>query len=200
MSQPTVASEYTLPIKLNVHETHLSEEQFVRFCEENPDLRIELTAQGELVLMPPTGLESGWRNNRIAYRITAWSDIDGSGMVFDSSTLFTLPNGAKRSPHVSWVRRERWDALPEVQRRGFGLLCPDFVVELRSPSDRLADLQEKMQEYIANGAQLGWLIDPQEKRVSVSRPGQAVEVLDDPPTLSGEQVLPGFELQVRELW
>ena len=200
MSEPTVATEYSLPLKLNVHDTHLTEEQFVLLCQENPDLRIELTAQGELVLMPPTGMETGRCNNRIAYRVTAWSDMDGSGVVFDSSTLFTLGNGAKRSPDVSWVRRERWDALSEAQRRGFGPLCPDFVVELRSPSDRLADLQEKMQEYIANGARLGWLIDPQDKRVYVYRPGQSVEMLDDPPTVSGDPVLPGFVLSVRELW
>jgi Uma2 family endonuclease len=200
MSQLALPEEYRLPFKLNVHETKLTEEQFVRLCQENPDLQFELTAQGELVIMPPTGLETGRRNNRLAYRVTAWADTEGSGVVFDSSTLFTLPNGAKRSPDVSWVRRERWEALSEEQRRGFGLLCPDFVVELRSPTDRLKDLQEKMQEYITNGARLGWLIDPLEKRVYVYRPDQPVEVLDDPPTVSGDPVLPGFILQVRELW
>jgi Uma2 family endonuclease len=150
--------------------------------------------------MPPTGLESGRRNNRLSYRLTAWADANGSGIVFDSSTLFTLPNGAKRSPDASWVRRERWEALPKEQRQGFGLLCPDFVAELRSPTDRLSLLQEKMQEYIANGALLGWLIDPLEKRVYVYRPDQAVEILDDPPAVSGDPVLPGFVLRVRELW
>jgi Uma2 family endonuclease len=200
MSQMVLPDEYQLPFKLNVHDTKLTEEQFVRLCQENPDLRLELTARGELVIMPPTGTETGRRNNRLAYRITAWADSDGSGVVFDSSTLFTLPNGAKRSPDVSWAQRERWEALSKEQREGFAPLCPDFVVELRSPTDRLPDLKEKMQEYIDNGARLGWLIDPLEKRVSVYRPGRPVEVLDDPPTVSGDPVLPGFVLPVRELW
>ncbi len=200
MSQMVLPDEYHLPFKLNVHDTKLTEEQFVRLCQENPDFQLELTAQGELVIMPPTGSETGRRNNRLAYRITAWADSDGSGVVFDSSTLFTLPNGAKRSPDVSWVRRERWEALSREQREGFAPLCPDFVVELRSPTDRLKDLQEKLHEYIANGARLGWLIDPLEKRVYVYRPDQPVEVLDDPPVVSGEPVLPGFVLPVRELW
>lgn len=200
MSQLALPEEYRLPFKLNVQETKLTEEQFVRLCQENPELRIELTAQGELVIMAPTGMETGRRNSRLTRRLDTWAEMDGTGVAFDSSTLFTLPNGAKRSPHASWVRRERWEALPQEQRQGFGLLCPDFVVELRSPSDRLADLQEKMQEYLDNGARLGWLIDPLEKRVYVYRPGQRVEMLDDPPAVSGDPVLPGFVLPVRELW
>lgn len=200
MSQLALSEEYRLPFKLNVHETKLTEEQFVRLCQENPDLQLELTARGELVIMPPTGSETGRRNNRLAYRVTAWADRDGSGVVFDSSTLFTLPNGAKRSPDVSWVHRERWEALSREQREGFAPLCPDFVVELRSPTDRLRDLQEKMLEYITTGARLGWLIDPLEKRVYVYRPDQPIEVLDDPPAVSGDPVLPGFVLPVRELW
>jgi Uma2 family endonuclease len=163
-------------------------------------LQIELTAQGDLVLMPPTGLESGRRNTKLIQRLANWSEVDDTGIVFDSSTLFTLPNRAKRSPDASWVRRERWEALPKKEREGFGLICPDFVIELRSPTDRLKDLQEKMREYIDSGAQLGWLIDPLDKRVYIYRPNQTVEILDDPATLSGESVLPGFVLQVRELW
>jgi Uma2 family endonuclease len=200
MSHPTVATEYSLPFKLNIQETRLTEEQFVRLCQENPDLQLELTARGELVIMPPTGLESGQRNGKLTHFLVAWALADGTGIACDSSTLFTLPNGAKRSPDASWVRRERWNVLPAKERAGFGLLCPDFVVELRSPTDRPADLQEKMQEYIDNGARLGWLIDPLEKRVYVYRPDQSVEVLDDPPMLSGDPVLPGFVLHVRELW
>lgn len=200
MSQVISPTELSVPFKLNVQTMKLTEEQFVRLCEENPDLRIELTAQGELVIMPPTGLESGRRNIRLARRLDIWTEEDGTGIAFDSSTLFTLPNGAKRSPDASWVRRERWEALTPEQRAGFALLCPDFVVELRSPSDRLTDLREKVQEYLDNGARLGWLIDPLEKRVYVYRPGQPVEELDDPTSVSGEPVLPGFILQVRELW
>ena len=200
MSQLALPEEYHLPFKLNVHETKLTEEQFVRLCQENPDVQLEMTAQGELVIMPPTGLETGRKNTKVTQRLANWSDADGTGVVCDSSTLFTLPNGAKRSPDGSWVRRERWEALSEEQRRGFGRLCPDFVVELRSPSDRLADLREKMQEYLDNGAHLGWLIDPLEKRVYVYRPDHPVEILDDPPMVSGDPVLPGFVLPVRELW
>ncbi|HXG19849.1 MAG TPA: Uma2 family endonuclease [Methylomirabilota bacterium] len=200
MSQSVAAPEYSLPFKLHVQQTQLTEEQFIRLCQENPDLRIELTAQGELVIMPPTSLESGWRNIRIARRLDTWTEEDGTGIAFDSSTLFTLPNGAKRSPDASWMRRERWEALPKKEREGFGSICPDFVIELRSPTDRLPDLQEKMQEYLANGAQLGWLIDPLEKRVYIYRPDQPVEVLDDPPIVNGDPVLPGFVLPVRELW
>lgn len=200
MSELALPEEYRLPLKLNVQETKLTEEQFVRLCQENPDLQLELTAQGELVIMAPTGLETGRRNTTVTQRLANWAEADGSGIVFDSSTLFTLPNGAKRSPDVSWVKRERWEVLSEEQRKGFGLLCPDFVAELRSPTDRLRTLQEKMQEYLDNGARLGWLIDPSEKRVYVYRPDQPVEVLDGPATLSGDPVLPGFILQVRELW
>jgi Uma2 family endonuclease len=200
MSQMVLPEEYHLPFKLNIHETKLTEEQFVRLCQENPDLQLELTARGELVIMPPTGLESGRRNSRLTRRLDTWTEADGTGIAFDSSTLFTLANGAKRSPDASWIRRERWGALPVKEREGFGLICPDFVIELRSPTDRLKDLQEKMQEYITNGARLGWFIDPLEKRVYIYRPDQPVEVLDDPSTVKGDPVLPGFVLLVRELW
>jgi len=200
MPQMVLPDEYRLPFKLKVCETKLTEEQFVHLCQENPELQIELTAQGELVIMPPTGIESGRRNIRLARRLDEWTEADGTGIACDSSTMFTLPNGAKRSPDASWIQRERWEALPSQEREGFGLICPDFVAELRSPTDRLKNLQEKMQEYMDNGARLGWLIDPLEKRVYIYHPDQAVEVLDDPATLSGEPVLPGFVLQVRELW
>ena len=200
MSQPTVTAELSVPFKLNVQATQLTEEQFTRLCQENPELRIELTAQQELVIMPPTGSETGRRNSTLTQRLANWAETDGTGIVFDSSTLFTLPNGAKRSPDVSWVKKERWGVLTREQREGFAPLCPDFVVELRSRTDRLLDLQDKLQEYINNGARLGWLIDPLDKRVYVYRPGQLVETLDDPATLSGGLVLPGFVLQVQELW
>ena len=200
MSQMVLPDEYHLPFKLKVCETKLTEEQFVRLCQENPDLQLELTARGELIIMPPTGMESGRRNMRLARRLDEWTEADGTGIAFDSSTMFTLPNGAKRSPDASWLRRDRWETLPKKEREGFGLICPDFVVELRSPTDRLKDLQEKMQEYIANGARLGWLIDPLERQVYVYRPNHTAEILDDPATLSGEAVLPGFVLHVRELW
>ena len=193
-------AELDLPLKLNIQAAHLSDEQFLQLCRENPELRIELNAQGELVIMPPTGMKTGRRNIKISHRLNAWAEIDSSGVAFDSSTMFTLPNGAKRSPDASWIKRERWEALTEEQQEGIGPFCPDFVVELRSPSDRVSVLQEKMQEYIDNGARLGWLTDPIGKRVYVYHSGQPVEQLDDPETLSGNLVLPGFVLYVRELW
>jgi Uma2 family endonuclease len=200
MSQPVGATEFWMPLKLNIQAAKLTEKQFRRLCQENPELRIELTAQQELVIMPPTGSETGRRNSTLTQRLANWSETEGTGIVFDSSTLFTLPNGAKRSPDVSWVKKERWDVLTREQREGFAPLCPDFVAELRSRTDRLSDLQDKMQEYIDNGARLGWLIDPLDKRVYVYRPGQPAETLDDPATLSGNPILPGFVLHVRELW
>ena len=193
-------AEYSIPVKINVQAVQLTDEQFVLLCQENPELRLELTAQHELVIMPPTGSKTGWRNSRITQRLANWAETDGTGLVFDSSTEFMLPNGAKRSPDVSWLRRVRWEALTEAQQNGFAPLCPDFVVELRSQQDRLATLQEKMQEYLATGAQLGWLIDPLEKRVHIYRPKQAVEIRNDPASLDAEVVLLGFVLDVRELW
>jgi Uma2 family endonuclease len=200
MSQPSPVTEFGVPLKLKVQAIKLTNEQFARLCQENPDLRLELTAQQELVIMSPTGSRTGRRNSRLTRHLDVWAETDGSGVAFDSSTMFTLPNGAIRSPDASWVRRARWDALTEDQQEGFAPLCPDFVVELRSRTDRLSDLHDKMQEYIDNGARLGWLIDPIDKRVYVYRPSQPVESLDNPATLSGDPVLLGFMLPVHELW
>ncbi|MBI3245310.1 MAG: Uma2 family endonuclease [Deltaproteobacteria bacterium] len=192
--------EIGMPLKLNVQAAHLSDAQFLQLCRENPELHIEMNARGELVIMPPTGMKTGFRNSTLNFLLAGWSKEDDTGISFDSSTMFTLPNGARRSPDASWIGRERWEVLTEEQQEGIGPFCPDFVVELRSPSDRLPVLQEKMQEYLDNGARLGWLIDPLEKRVHVYRPAHAVEVLDDPESLSGDPVLPGFVLPVREVW
>jgi Uma2 family endonuclease len=200
MAQVSGITELTAPLRMNVRRTKLTEEQFMELCQENPELRLELTAQGELVIMPPTGSEGGWRSGEVFFSLTVWTKNDGMGLSFDSSTGFTLPNGAIRSPDASWIRRERWSALTKAQREKFAPICPDFVIEVRSLTDRLSDLLEKMQEYLDNGARLGWLIDPIDKRVHVYRPGQPVEILDNPPTLSGDPILPGFTLRVQELW
>jgi len=157
MVQPSVTYELTWPVKINVQRTHLTDEQFELLCQENPELRLELTAQGELIIMPPTGSESGWRSGETFLSLGTWAKQDGTGLSFDSSTGFTLPNGAIRSPDASWIRRERWTALTKAQRVKFAPICPDFVVEVRSQADKLPDLLEKMQEYIDNGARLGWL-------------------------------------------
>jgi Uma2 family endonuclease len=180
---------------------HVTPEQFEALAAANPDLRLERTYRGELIVNPPTGGESSQRNFSITGQLSNWFELNEElGEGFDSSGGFILPNGATRSPDASWVRRERWDALTAEQRRGFVPLCPDFVIELRSATDSLAKLQEKMQEYLDNGARLGWLIDPQNQRVEIYRPGQEIEVLEHPTELSGEDVLPGFVLNLRRIW
>jgi Uma2 family endonuclease len=178
----------------------MSEQEFYEFCRLNPDLSLELTSEGDLIIMPPTGGKSGRRNSKLNLRLGTWTEKDGTGQAFDSSTVFTLPNGAKRSPDFAWISNERWDALTEEEQERFPPLCPDFVVELRSRTDTLKNLRQKMEEYTANGAQLGWLIDPQERQVYVYRPGAPVEQLDDPRTVSGEPLLRGLELALREIW
>ena len=185
---------------LNVQSVHLTDEQFHRLCEDNRDLRFELTAQRELLIMSPTGTKTGWRSSRINQRLATWSEQDGTGMAFDSSTGFTLPNGAKRSPDAAWVGREMWESLTEEEQEGFAPICPDFAIELRSPTDRLADLQEKMREYIENGTQLGWLFDPKSKRAYIYRPNKPEELLENPSSMDGEHVLPGFVFDPREIW
>jgi Uma2 family endonuclease len=179
---------------------NLSDDQLYEFSQINRDLRIERNAQGELILMPPTGGETGERNAEITMQLRLWAKQDGTGATFDSSTGFRLPNGAVRSPDASWVRRSRLDRLSAEQRRKFIPLCPDFVIELRSPTDSLNDLQEKMQEYMDNGAQLGLLIDTKQKRVYVYRPDKPIQDIESPETISGNPVLPGFELALSEVW
>jgi len=174
--------------------------QFHEFCRLNPQFRIERNSDGDLVIMPPTGGETGKANFDLIAAFGAWVKADGSGIGFDSSTGFTLPNRAKRSPDLAWVKRARWDGLTPEQREDFPPLCPDFVVELRSKTDSLDTLKAKMQEYIANGTQLGWLIDPIQKMVHVYRAGAEAVTLDNPETLSGAPVLRGFVLHLAEIW
>jgi Uma2 family endonuclease len=180
---------------------HVTPEQFTELAINNRDLRLELTHTGELIVNPPAGGESGRRNSSITGQLGMWVEANESlGEGFDSSGGFILPNGAILSPDASWVKRERWEALTPEQRRGFVPLCPDFVVELRSATDSLSKLQNKMQEYINNGAKLGWLIDPQNKQVEIYRPQQDIEILDNPTELSGENILPGFILNLKRIF
>ena len=178
----------------------LDDDQFFEFCQLNRDWRIERTAEGELVVMPPTGWKTGNYNLRVGAALLAWTDQDGTGVATDSSTGFDLPNGATRSPDAAWVKQSRLGALTEEQKTKFLPLCPDFVIELRSFSDNLKTLQAKMQEYIDNGAQLGWLLDPIDRRIYVYRPGVAMECLENPATISGDPVLPGFSLELEKIW
>ena len=185
---------------LDFHSARLTEKQFEELCRNNRDLKFELSAKGELIIVPPTIPESGWRNTDLTTEVNIWSRKDKTGIVFDSSTMFTLPNTAKRSPDVSWMKLKKWESLSAEERRKFSRVVPDFVIELLSPTDNLQQTQAKMTEYIENGVSLGWLIDPAEQKVHVYRAGGDTEVLENPETVSGEDVLKGFELNVRQIW
>ena len=190
------------PIVLNFRELtdKISDDRFESFCRQNPDVEMEMTKEGELVIIPPTGGRTGNRNFSLIVVFGNWLEKDGNGVGFDSSTVFKLPNGAKRSPDLSWVKNERWEKLTDEEQEKFPPICPDFVIELRSKSDSLKNLQNKMNEYIENGASLGWLIDPWEKKVHVYRPNAEIEILENPKQVSGEPLLKGFALNVRKIW
>lgn len=175
-------------------------EQFYELCQANPDLRLELSANGEVIIMPPAFSDTGNRNFKIAVQLGIWSDQDGTGEAFDSSTGFTLPNGAIRSPDASWIKSDRWNALTDEQKASFAPICPDFVVELRSSSDTLKSLQNKMQEYVENGALLGFLIDRKNQTVHLYRAARSPEVLQHPESVSGDPELLGFVLQMAKIW
>ena len=178
----------------------LTDERLYQLCQANRELRFERTAQGELLIMPPTGGETGRWNSRLTQRLANWADVDGTGLTFDSSTGFILPNGAMRSPDAAWIRRSRWEALTAEQKQKFIPLCPDFVVELLSTTDDLRALQAKLQEYLDNGTLLGWLIDPEQQRVYTYRPNAPVECLEHVDIITGEPVLPEWVLDLREIW
>ena len=174
----------------------LTRQQFYQLCLANQDLALERTAKGELVIVSPVGGESGVREASLIAKVVLWNEQTQLGVVFSSSTIFSLPNSGDRSPDVAWVKLDRWEALSVEEREGFPPICPDFVIELRSRTDRLNPLQEKMQEYQNSGLQLGWLINPQNQQVEIYRLGQPVEVVALPVMLSDEAVLPGFRIQI----
>ena len=187
-------------LTLDLTSIRLTPEQFRQVCRDNRELRLELTSNGGLIVMPPTGSKTGQRNSNLNRQLAVWAAKDGTGVAFDSSTGFTLPDEAILSPDASWVRRERWDALSGEEQEGFAPLCPDFVIELRSNWNTLKSLQAKMGEYIENGAQLAWLIDPSERRVYSYRTGEEVDVLTDTAAVSADPILRGFVLHLAELW
>ncbi|MEA5504093.1 Uma2 family endonuclease [Halotia wernerae UHCC 0503] len=178
----------------------LTKEQFYQLCQENPDVKLERNAQKELIIIPPTGGETGKHNVNLIVQVALWNEQTQLGEVFDSSTGFTLPNGADRSPDVSWVEITRWNSLTKQQKEKFIPLCPDFVIEILSPNDNLQKTQKKMQEYIENGCRLGWLLNRKKQEVEVYRPSQNLEILKSPQTLSGENILPGFTLKMQRIW
>ena len=178
----------------------VTQKQFEQLSRKYRKLRLELTSTGELIVMPPTGSETGRLNFNLTSQLAAWFSQLGAGVCFNSNAGFTLPNGAIRSPDVAWIKSERWDSLTEQQKKKFAPICPDFVVELRSPSDNLTPLYLKMFEYIENGTYLGWLIDPVKRQVYVYRPDHEVVTLNNPETVSADPLLPGFTLNLPELW
>ncbi|PSB32086.1 Uma2 family endonuclease [Chlorogloea sp. CCALA 695] len=186
-----------MTVTLNLHPVvELTDDQFYELCLANRDLRLERTATGEIIIMPPAGGETGHRNIKLAFQLEAWSSQNNLGLAFDSSTGFKLPNGAERAPDASWIKCDRWNSLNAEQKRKFPPLCPDFVIELRSETDSIKTLKLKMLEYIDNGAKLGWLIDPKTQKVEIYRSGKQVEIIQNPATLFGEDILPGFVLNL----
>jgi Uma2 family endonuclease len=178
----------------------LTDDQFYQLCRENPDVKFERNAQGKIIIMSPTGGETGSYNSEINADFVIWNRQTKLGICFDSSTCFKLPNGANRSPDVSWIEKTRWDALTAEQKQKFPPIAPDFVLELMSPTDSLKDTQNKMQEYMENQVKLGWLIDRKTRRVEIYRPKQEVEILESPTQLLGEDILPGFVLKLQTVW
>ncbi len=188
------------PLALDFRAINMTDEQFVQFCADNGELRFELTADNELIVLAPEGMSTSSRSALLLAQLVTWASQDRTGLSFGSSGGFTLPNGAVRSPDACWILRERWNALSDPEKDKFSHIVPEFVLELRSPSDRLADAQRKMVEYVENGVLLGWLIDPLTRSVYVYRPGQAAVRLEEPRTLSGEPVLRGFDLDLEGIW
>ena len=197
----TAVRENSILFTFDVRPLKMTDQTFYEFCQRNKDFRFEMDKRGNLIIMPPTFLETSNRNSEINFQLRAWAKKDKTGVAFESDGMFILPNGAKRAPDAFWILKERYFALSEAERtEKFARICPDFVVELRSKSDRLRNLQTKMREYIENGARLGWLIDPTEKKVHVYRANKSVEVFENLKSVSGEDVLQGFELDLTEIW
>ena len=197
----TVTMPTGLPTALRFRPLYaMTPDEYYTFCQQNPDMLAELNAEGEVVFMSPSGGATGARNAHVVKKLGVWADEDGSGVVFDSSAGFVLPNGAVRSPDAAWVRRRRLAKVPARQRERFLPLCPEFVVEMASPSDRLANLQAKMDEYMANGAEFGWLIDPAGRTVSVYRPGAPGQQVTNANSIDAEPLLPGFTLDLLPIW
>ncbi|PYS60783.1 MAG: hypothetical protein DMF74_17905 [Acidobacteria bacterium] len=198
LADPQVSlNSFTIHLKPAIE---LTEDQFFALCQLNRDLRLERNAEGDIIVMPPTGGETGNRNAEITGQLVIWTKQDGIGAAFDSSTGFKLPNGADRSPDAAWVQKSRLAVLTQEEKEKFLPLCPDFVIELLSPSDELEEVKAKMDEYIENGARLGWLLEPRSRRVYVYRPGESVIMIENTGQISGEPELPGFVLNLREIW
>jgi Uma2 family endonuclease len=178
----------------------MTPDEFWEFCAKNRELRAELTKDGDVIIMPPTGYASSEENVEIVFQLTAWAKQDGTGKVTESSGAYVLPDGSTKAPDAAWIRKDRLEQFSAEERKKFLPVAPDFVIELRSASDSLSEQQAKMEEWIENGVRLAWLIDTKTKRVHIYRPNHAPEILDDPSKVSSEDVLPGFELDITEIW
>ncbi|MBL8175517.1 MAG: Uma2 family endonuclease [Bryobacterales bacterium] len=192
--------ESVAPVTLHPEHPPLTDDEFVAFCEQYPDCMVEVSADGEITIMPPNYPKTSKKNSRIVAQLSMWSDEDGRGEMLDSSGGFVLANGARRAADACWIRKERVAALPAIQREKFYRLCPEFLIELRSAHDRMRKLRAKMEEYMANGAQLAWLIDPFENTVTIYRPGLPPEILDKPAAVRGEGPVEGFVLDLSKIW
>jgi Uma2 family endonuclease len=192
-------AEMPLPLRFRP-ETPMSDDELMRFCAANDALRVERDANGEILVMTPAGNTTGRKNAYLIQVLGNWSDADGRGYAFDSNTGFTLPDGSMRSPDAAWIRADRWDALNENDKDSFSHICPDFIIELRSPSDNLAELEAKMEQWTANGAQVAWLIDPERQVVAIYRPGDQPEVFQHPASVQGNGIVAGFELVMARIW
>ncbi len=199
--EDTLVSEDSTALTFDITPFKTTDDAFYEFCQRNQDFRFEMNSEGELEIMPPTTLETSRKNNKLGVRLTIWAEKDNTGEVFESNGMFTMPNGAKRAPDAFWITKEKYFALSEKEREEkFARIVPDFVIELRSKSDGIKKLKNKMLEYIENGVRLGWLIDPYEKRVYIYRGNGEIEILENPALVSGEDVLNGFELDLTEIW
>ena len=192
-------AEMPLPLRFRP-EKPMSDEELMRFCAANDAVRVERDANGEILVMTPAGSKTSKMNLRIGRFLDEWTELDGRGVAFESNGGFTLPDGSMRAADVAWVARTRWEALTDAEQSRYAPLCPDFVIELRSPNDSLSELKTKMEHWIANGAQLGWLIDPENKTVSLYRPGEEPEILAHPTSVQGSGVMAGFELVMARVW
>ena len=192
-------AEMPLPLRFRP-ETPMSDEELMRFCAANEAVRVERDANGEILVMTPAGSKTSQMNSRITRLLDEWAEEDGRGAAFDSNGGFTLPDGSMRAADAAWVDRKKWDALSARDQERFAPLCPDFVIELRSPNDSLTELRTKMEHWITNGARLGWLIDPENKAISIYRPGEEPEVLTHPTSVQGNGVMAGFELVMARVW
>jgi Uma2 family endonuclease len=188
------------PIQLKINTKAWTDDEYFEFCQQHKDLRIETNKDGDLIIMPPTGGETSIKNSEIVVQLGIWARKNKKGKVFESNVEFELPNGAKKSPDASWILKDRYNVLTQKEREGFPPIAPDFVVQLRSKTDRLKPIQDKMAEYIENGVRLGWLIDPYQKQVHIYRKNGEIEILENPKTVSGEDVLEGFELDLEEIF